>query len=82
MKIDRHPRGVSVMTRVRNMPLVLSFEDAEAAMHESRCNLTWGRFAVFIMWLQRHDRAYEWWYRLTQHHFRFITEGIAQVATA
>ena len=82
LKIDLHPRGVSVMTQVRDMPLVTSYEDAEAAMRDSLCNLAWGRFAVFIMWLHRHDLAYVWWYRLTQHHFLFITEGIAQVATA
>ena len=82
MKINRHPNGVSVMTQVRDMPLVLSYEAAEEAMLESRCNLTWGRFAVFIMWLHRHSKAYEWWFRLMQHHFRYITEGVGQVATA
>ena len=82
LKIERHPRGESAMRRVRNMPLVVSFEDVEAVMFESRCNLTWGRLAVFIMWLHRHDSAYAWWYRLAQHHCQFLTEGLVQVATS
>ena len=82
MKIDRHPNGVSVMTQVVHMPLVTTFECTEEAMLESRCNRTWGRFAVFIMWLHRHPKAYAWWFGLVQHHFLFITEGVGQVATA
>ena len=80
-KIERHPRGEVVMGIVRHMPLVVSFEDAEAVMFESACNLTGGRMAVFIMWLHRHDRAYAWWYRLAQHHKQFLTEGIALATT-
>ena len=81
-KINRHPNGVSVMTQVRDMPLLTTYDGAEEAMLQSRCNMTWGRFAVFIMWLHRHLKAYEWWNRLVQHHFHYITEGVSQVATA
>ena len=78
-KISRNPRGVEVMRMLHDMPLVSSYDDIRLALTESRVNENWGRFAVFIKWLQRHEATYEHWTRLLQDHPKLLKRTICEL---
>ena len=58
-----------VWQQIAEMELVETYGDAEAVLAESRVEEVWSRFAVFIKWLQRHARAFEFWCDLVKDHY-------------
>ena len=81
-KIERGARSTEVWQQITDMQLVKTYRDIEAVFLESHVDAYWGRFAVFIRWLQRHDLAFHYWRHLVQDHPELVTRAICELTTA
>ena len=80
-KIRRGSEGEEVWRQLEEMPLVSTYTDIVQVLFESHVEVYWGRFAVFISWLQRHEDAYRHWRRLVQEHPNLVTKAICDLAS-
>ena len=78
-KIERGGRSEEVLQRVSDMQGVETYRDVEAVFLDSRVDVYWGRFAVFIRWLHRHRLAYPYWRHLVQDHPDLVTRSICEL---
>ena len=81
-KIERGARSEEVWQQITDMQLVETYRDVEAVFLESHVDVYWGRFAVFIRWLQRHRHAYRYWRHLVQDHPELVTRAICELTPA
>ena len=79
-KIERGARSTEVWQQLITMPLVETYRDVETVLLDSHIEVYWGRFVVFISWLQRHKLAYPFWRHLVQDHFDLLTTSICELA--
>ena len=70
----------AVWQQIAEMELVETYGDAESVLAESHVEEVWSRFAVFIKWLQRHARAFEFWCDLVKDHFDQCVRCLLQLA--
>ena len=74
--------GEELWRQVEELPLVSTYRDVVAVLFESHVEKYWGRFAVFICWLHRHETSYRYWRRLVQEHPDLVTQYVCDLASA
>ena len=79
-RIDNHPLGEEVWSKVEALPLVDCYCNVVQVMKESLAYTTVGRFAVFIRWLHRHELSYAYWRQLAHEYPQLLTGVICQLS--
>ena len=77
--IDRVSSDRGVWHQIAGMDMVETYEDVKAVLAISRVDDSWARFAVFIKWLQRHARAFEFWCDLVKDHFDLFVRCVLEL---
>ena len=80
--MERGARHAGVFQQLSAMQLVETYRDVEAILLDSNVRVYFGRFVVFINWLHRHRRAYDFWRHLVQDHSERLTKAICELAVA